>query len=174
VTLDRFVFDPNRGAGNVVVSATRGALRFVSGSQQPSSYTIRTPVATIGVRGTIVDLYIRQQSNGLYTVIAILVEGQATFRIGGQVYNLTRPGQAIVLSQPGGVQIVNWDSTLFAVVGLAAFPLFGSQWPNDPNWTHMPNFPQDRIEQLFGTGAAPAPPPPPDGGGDGGCPPCCQ
>jgi hypothetical protein len=166
VTLDRFVFDPNRGAGNVVVTATRGALRFVSGSQQPSSYTIRTPVATIGVRGTVFDCYIRKQANGLHTVICILVEGSVTFTVGGTVYSLTRPGQAIILNEGGGVQIVNWDSTLFAVVGMAPFPLFGSQWPNDPNWVHVPNFPQDRIEQLFGTGSPPAPPPPPPDGGD--------
>src|SRR5215831_17290625 len=53
VRLDRFVYNPDRKAGNVVIEASRGAFRFVSGSQNPSNYTIKTPLATIGVRGTI-------------------------------------------------------------------------------------------------------------------------
>ena len=32
VTLDRFVYDPSRGAGTVTMTAVRGVFRFVSGS----------------------------------------------------------------------------------------------------------------------------------------------
>ncbi|HWK86837.1 MAG TPA: FecR domain-containing protein [Xanthobacteraceae bacterium] len=53
VKLDRFVYDPNRGNGNVVMNAGKGVFRFVSGAQQSKSYQINTPVATIGVRGTV-------------------------------------------------------------------------------------------------------------------------
>lgn len=53
VTLDEFIYNPNQKAGNIVLNVTKGAFRFISGSAQPSSYTIKTPVATIGVRGTI-------------------------------------------------------------------------------------------------------------------------
>jgi hypothetical protein len=157
IVLDRFVYDPNRGAGNVVLNATKGAFRFVSGSQQPSSYQIRTPVATIGVRGTIFDCYVVQVSPGVWNAIIILVEGVVT--AGG--YTLNKPGQALIFG-PKGVQQVTWDSTLFAVVAKAPFPLFGSHWPADPNWTLFQNGGIDRIEQLINRG-----PPPPDGGGYG-------
>ena len=53
VTLDEFIYDPNSRAGNVVLNVTKGAFRFISGSAKAESYTIKTPVATIGVRGTI-------------------------------------------------------------------------------------------------------------------------
>src|SRR6185295_12191559 len=53
VTLDRFVYDPNRRNGSVVLNAGRGVFRFVSGSQDSKSYKINTSVATIGVRGTV-------------------------------------------------------------------------------------------------------------------------
>jgi hypothetical protein len=159
VTLDRFVYDPNRGSGNVVLNATRGAFRFVSGSQQPSSYQIRTPVATIGVRGTIFDCYIAQTAQGVWNVVIILVEGSLT--AGG--HTLTRAGQALIFS-PKGVQQVTWDSTLFAVVKKKPFPLFGSHWPSDPNWNSIVNNPIDRLDQTFGSGP---PPPPPDGCGGG-------
>jgi len=153
VTLDRFVFDPKRGAGNVVISTTRGALRFISGSQQSNSYQVKTPVATIGVRGTIFDLYTTRNSKGQAVSVVILVEGATSITLGGKVYNLTKPGQALVMTQGGGVQQVTWDSTLFAVVGNAPFPLLGSHWPGlKPDWTQIPDVPQDRIEQLFGGG----------------------
>jgi hypothetical protein len=71
VTLDRFVYDPDRGTGRVVVRATRGIFRFVTGSQPSQDYTIETPLATIGVRGTIFDLLVQQTR-----VIVVLVSGE--------------------------------------------------------------------------------------------------
>ena len=53
VMLDEFIYDPNRKTGNIVLDVTKGAFRFISGSAKPESYTIKTPVATIGVRGTV-------------------------------------------------------------------------------------------------------------------------
>jgi hypothetical protein len=147
VTLDRFVYDPNRGAGNVVINASRGAFRFVSGSQQPTSYQIRTPVATIGVRGTIFDLYITLNAAKQWIAVLILVEGSLT----AGNHTLTKAGQALLFT-PSGVQQVTWDSTLFAAVGGTPFPLFGRQFIADPNHTYIPNFPIDRVDQHHGTG----------------------
>lgn len=60
VRLDKFVYDPNRRTGTVVVNATRGAYRFVTGVQDPRSYEIKTPYATLGVRGTILEVVIQE------------------------------------------------------------------------------------------------------------------
>ena len=49
LVLDSFVYNPNRGTGRVVLNAVQGAFRFITGSQNPRDYTIRTPVATIGI-----------------------------------------------------------------------------------------------------------------------------
>ena len=65
VTLDTFVYDPATNSGSAVLTATRGALRFVSGTQQPHNYQIRTPVATIGVRGTVVDAIVTDHSTSV-------------------------------------------------------------------------------------------------------------
>jgi hypothetical protein len=51
VRLDKFVYDPNKGAGGVAVEASRGAFRFVTGSQNRGSYSIKTPSGTLGIRG---------------------------------------------------------------------------------------------------------------------------
>lgn len=53
--IDRFVYDPARGrtSGATVV---RGAFRFMSGqSNRGNSAAISSPVATIGIRGTIIE-----------------------------------------------------------------------------------------------------------------------
>ena len=51
VHLDKYVYDPNKSAGTIAVQATRGSLRFVTGSQGSASYQIKTPYGTLGVRG---------------------------------------------------------------------------------------------------------------------------
>jgi len=58
LTVDRFVYDPQRSVRSVGATVTRGAFRFMSGRSLglgSSNRSIRTPVATIGIRGTIVD-----------------------------------------------------------------------------------------------------------------------
>ena len=57
IVLDRFVFDPDKSAGEMVFNAVRGAFRFVSGVAESTSYKILTPVAAIGIRGTDFDVY---------------------------------------------------------------------------------------------------------------------
>ena len=59
LVLDKYVYNPNRGiGGQVVVNAVQGSMRFVTGAQNPTNYQIKTPVATLGIRGTVVDLKI--------------------------------------------------------------------------------------------------------------------
>ena len=55
VVLDKFVFDGDK-AKTAVIQITRGTLRFVTGTSDHSAYQIKTPVATIGVRGTTIDV----------------------------------------------------------------------------------------------------------------------
>lgn len=55
VTIDRFVIDTDRNAAGASASVARGAFRFVSGRGGARPGAVRTPVASIGVRGTIVD-----------------------------------------------------------------------------------------------------------------------
>lgn len=92
VVLDKFVFDPNGGAGKVVLQLGRGSFRFITGTQQKSSYEIKTPVATIGVRGTIFSVLDSDECS-----LIVLEEGSVS---------LTFPnGKVVVLDQAGqGVQ----------------------------------------------------------------------
>ncbi len=51
VRLDKFVYDPHKGAGTAVIEATRGTFRYTAGSQNGGQVKIRTPYGTLGVRG---------------------------------------------------------------------------------------------------------------------------
>ena len=51
VRLDKFVYDPSGTSGSVVINATKGAFRFVTGSQDKKAYQIKTPYGTLGIRG---------------------------------------------------------------------------------------------------------------------------
>lgn len=52
VMLDKFVYDPVGSSGKVVLQTTRGAFRFVTGTQDHRAYQINTPYGSLGVRGT--------------------------------------------------------------------------------------------------------------------------
>ena len=51
VKLDKFVYDPNKGTGGVAIEASRGAFRYVTGSQNQGSVKIKMPSGTLGIRG---------------------------------------------------------------------------------------------------------------------------
>lgn len=59
VVIDEFVFNPNRTAQEVGLSAIKGTFRFISGISASDAYSIRTPTMEIGVRGTAFDLVVR-------------------------------------------------------------------------------------------------------------------
>jgi hypothetical protein len=52
LVIDKFVYDRAAGTGEMAISLTRGALRFVGGQlSHQGAATVNTPAATIGIRG---------------------------------------------------------------------------------------------------------------------------
>src|SRR5262245_15144535 len=52
ILIDEFVYNPNAGSGRMTLTLTKGAMRMVGGSvSHTEGATIKTPLATIGVRG---------------------------------------------------------------------------------------------------------------------------
>ena len=56
ITIDRTVFNDETSYRDVTIRATTGAFRFVTGHSDKNAYKITTGLATIGVRGTILDI----------------------------------------------------------------------------------------------------------------------
>jgi hypothetical protein len=149
VTLDRFVYDPDRAGGSMVISATRGALRFISGSQASSAYQIKTPVATIGIRGTVFQIYVQHTVTGQPVVYVLWVEGTGAITLASRTISM-REGQAIVLTNATveGPFTWPWTGHLTDLQG----DLYGL--------SELPDYNTLR-DQLFGKGSAPPQPPPP-------------
>ena len=66
--LDRFVYAKGQGKDAMVLTMVRGALRFVTGKIDKPAFVLKTPQATIGIRGT--DFIVQARNGG--TVISVL------------------------------------------------------------------------------------------------------
>jgi hypothetical protein len=60
--LDRTVFDDPK-AGDIAIKLTSGTFRIVTGNSNKEAYEIKTPIATLGVRGTILDVRVMRRQN---------------------------------------------------------------------------------------------------------------
>jgi hypothetical protein len=96
--IDTFVF-AGRTARTVTLSAVKGAFRFITGDSPKSAYLIRTPVMTIGVRGTGLDGYV-EAGTGRTTVA--LYEGEAELCDAANQCQVIQAGCTIVVAPPGG------------------------------------------------------------------------
>ena len=109
ITIDKFVYDPG-GDGSMVASVAKGAFRYVTGAiaaRDPSSVRIKLPVATIGIRGTIVGGF----TDGRWAIVALFGPGPrntSNDRFGRVVVSngagsveISRPGFATVVAGPG-------------------------------------------------------------------------
>lgn len=72
VVLDRFVYEGDQSTGKVAVGLAKGLFRFTTGNLDKKAYTITTPTAAIGVRGTVLDIDVRNADTRV-----TLVEGRA-------------------------------------------------------------------------------------------------
>jgi len=96
--LDRTVFDDEHSYKDVAIKLTSGAFRFVTGHSDKAAYKITTQVATIGVRGTTLDIL---SQRGKTTVV--LQDGQSRVcTLTFQCIELTKPGDTAVITFAGG------------------------------------------------------------------------
>jgi hypothetical protein len=56
------VFDDPK-AGDIAIKLTSGAFRFVTGHSNKEAYEINTPIVTMGVRGTTLDILVKKGRN---------------------------------------------------------------------------------------------------------------
>lgn len=92
IVLDEYVYDPETATGGVAMTLTRGALRFVGGRITKSAdATIRTPTATIGIRGGAAMIETEEDGAGRVTFVA------------GEYARVASGDETVVISRTGGV-----------------------------------------------------------------------
>jgi len=90
--LDRAVFSDEKSVGDIAIKLATGSFRFITGNSAKESYAITTPIATMGVRGTTLDLRIERFQN-----IVVLKDGQSRVCAGGKCVELMKPGDTAVV-----------------------------------------------------------------------------
>ena len=103
LAVDKFIFRNKSTFEKLGLAAARGTFRWISGHSPSSAYQIRTPLGTMGIRGTAFDVTVR---NG--HVYVALITGSARFCAGSSCRTLNRSCDFIVadgrkVSEPASV-----------------------------------------------------------------------
>jgi hypothetical protein len=102
--IDRAVLADESRYKQITIRLTEGAFRFITGNSDKKSYRIETPSATIGVRGTILDIRITDNE----TLVA-LQDGRANVCAGRRCTQLTQRGQTATATLKGGIPQIRRD-----------------------------------------------------------------
>jgi hypothetical protein len=94
--LDRFLMKGGNTAQKVSIKALRGTFRFITGRSAKSAYDIQTASATIGIRGTGIDLWSKQK-----TGVAVHV-GSVTLCSGENAENCVALREGCDIGRAGG------------------------------------------------------------------------
>jgi hypothetical protein len=98
VLIDEFVFDPENAKGNALIDISVGTLRFVTGEMPKGGVVIKTPTATLTLRGTDVVVHVHPDGTTDTTVYDGKVEAQNN--ITNEVTHLL-PGDGATLGHGG-------------------------------------------------------------------------
>jgi hypothetical protein len=142
--LDKFVYDPDIDGGAIVMNLVRGSFRFITGLAAKPAYVIHVPTASITVRGTIFDVYVKPDN----TAWLLLIEGA--------VEVCTSSGKCLVHNEPGKLIRILPD-TVGVPVKWAGLPgkedaVFDSAFPfvsRAPGFDPNPIFTREQI--VLGT-----------------------
>ena len=93
LTIDDYVYAGDAGSDKAAISLGRGMLRMISGQIASDRVSVRTPVATVGIRGT--DFTLDTATDGIVKVwvddgVVAVTPNQA-----GQTFELTAPAFAV-------------------------------------------------------------------------------
>ena len=93
--LDRTVFDDPK-AGDIAIKLVSGAFRFITGHSNKEAYVISTPIATLGVRGTALDILVERRRNKV-----VLVAGAVNVCVPGKCVDLIHEGDSVTITGSG-------------------------------------------------------------------------
>ena len=133
IRLDRTVYNDEHSYREIAIRLTAGAFRFVTGHSAKTAYRISTSLATIGVRGTTLDI----QSRRLWTMVVLQDGASRVCTLGGQCIELTQPGETAIINSTGGkvtIQKTNTPPWTFAAncgaaAGLCAVTQYADATP---------------------------------------------
>lgn len=114
MVIDAFVFDEKSTAKKVTINVTKGVFRFFTGTSPKDAYSIITPTATIGVRGTQFDIAIEKEG----TTRVANFEGSTKICHHGVGQTVADPNSCVVqtdlcslsISRPGDANVLTYNN----------------------------------------------------------------
>jgi hypothetical protein len=101
VVIDEFVYDPATNKGNIAATLTQGSFRYIGGKlSKQGNATLKTPVATLGIRGSDVTINY-DAAKALMNVVT--THGSASLATVTEVLNLRGGFGAVVSGNDGKV-----------------------------------------------------------------------
>jgi len=130
IVLERFVYDAG-SSNSISINLSKGAFRFLTGLAPKESYEIRTPAASLGVRGTVFDIYVG--GNG-ETAVLLLEGAVQACNVGGFCRVQDRTGTIYFVGTNGVISEHSKCENLFipGVKFANAFPFVGKTLVVDP------------------------------------------
>jgi len=124
LVLDKFVYDPDKSNKQVLINFAVGAFRFISSAKDPKGYELKTPYASLGVRGTVFDFYVGDKGG----MVVLMHKGAVEVCSAGcRLHN--RLGRLVYVTKSGNVvRRRYWDRSLLPGVRIKeAFPFLGKR-----------------------------------------------
>ncbi len=145
--LDRTVFNDEHSYREIAIRLTTGAFHFVTGHSDKNAYKISTGLATIGVRGTVLNIL---SARGR-TVVQLEDGKSRVCTTGGQCLDLTQPGDtAIITSVAGKITIQKTNNSPWTFACSAAAGLCSTSQYADASPTVTPAVEDDPTGMLCG------------------------
>ena len=131
IVLDKFVYDANAAPGSISINLSKGAFRFITGASPKAAYEIKTPTATMGVRGTVFDVFVADNGE----TVVLLHEGgvdvcsaPGSCKRHDSIGRIVHVGLDRVISSP-----LKWSGSILNGIGVGtAFPFVGKKLLIDP------------------------------------------
>ena len=105
IILDTYVFDPDQSTGEMTVKLLEGTFRSVTGEivdLNPGGFSLQTPLATIGIRGTTTGHTIGADGQEVHVVVDF-VDKPVVIRpvSGGPIRVITQDGMGVTATSSG-------------------------------------------------------------------------
>ncbi|HXG79131.1 MAG TPA: FecR domain-containing protein, partial [Methyloceanibacter sp.] len=131
LVIDRFVYDPKKGTGQITASFSKGVMRFVGGklSKNDGGVTVNTPAGALAIRGGIA--YVDFKSATQYAILFVFGE---YLKMGGKT--LFEPGFGWFVNN-GVVETKKFSAADLKLI-LAALTNNNPNWGGDGNKSNNP------------------------------------
>jgi hypothetical protein len=166
LVIDKFVYDPGSGTGELVATFSKGALRFVGGklSKKEPGAKVKTPAGTLTVRGGIFQGIVRNANQAVFDFV---FGRYLSLNRGGRRYIINDTGQLFYIGGPGAPIIrpataADINIILAAVsgrpitIGGRTYKIKGQPWPFYYGIQPTGTYPdQPFVRELYYNGANP-------------------